>query len=39
MENQAYHIQRLLADKLDNYKGKGNNYVEEHIKKIQDVYK
>jgi len=34
MKNQVYHIQKLLADELDNYKGKGNNYVEEHIKEI-----
>jgi len=39
MENQVYHIQKLLADKLDNCKGKGNNYIEEHIKEIQDTYK
>jgi len=39
MENQAYHIQKLLVDELDNYKGKGNDYVKRHIKEIQDVYK
>jgi len=39
MENQVYHIQKLLADELDNCKGKENNYVERHIKEIQDVYK
>jgi len=39
MENQAYHIQKLLADKLDEYKGKRNNYTEGHIKEIQDAYK
>ena len=39
MENQVYHIQQLLVDKLDNCKGKGNKYAEEHIKKIQDTYK
>jgi len=39
MENQVYHIQKLLADKLDNCKEKGNNYVKEHIKEIQDAYK
>jgi len=38
MENQAYHIQKLLADKLDNCKGKGNDYAEGHIKEIQDTY-
>ena len=39
MENQAYHIQTLLADELDRCKGKENTYAEEHIKKIQDTYK
>ena len=39
MENQVYYIQKLLANKLDNCEGKGNNYTEEYIKKIQDVYK
>ena len=39
MENQVYHIQKLLADKLDSCKEKGNNYVKGHINKIQDVYK
>jgi len=39
IENQAYYIQKLLADELDNCKGKGNKYAEKHIKKIQDAYK
>jgi len=39
MENQVYHIQKLLANKLDNCKEKRNKYVEGHIKKIQDAYK
>ena len=39
MENQAYHIQLLLVDELDNCKGKGNKYAKEHIKEIQDTYK
>ena len=39
MENQAYHIQVLLADELDNFKGKGNEYAKIHIKKIQETYK
>jgi len=39
IENQAYHIQKLLADELNNCKGKGNEYVEGHIKEIQDAYK
>ena len=39
IENWTYHIQKLLVDELDNCKGKGNKYAEEHIKEIQDVYK
>ena len=34
MENQAYYIQQLLVNKLNNCKGKGNNYTKEHTKKI-----
>jgi len=39
MENQAYHIQLLLADELDRYKGKENPYTDNHIKEIQDEYR
>ena len=39
MENQVYHIQALLVDELDNYKGKENKYAEAYIKEIQDAYK
>ena len=39
IENKAYYIQNLLADELDNCKGKGNDYMERYIKEIQDVYK
>ena len=38
MERQAHHIQLLLADKLDQCKGKGDERVEMHIKMIQDTY-
>jgi len=31
MNNQALEVQRMLADELDQYKEKGNNYVEENI--------
>ena len=34
-----YHIQALLVDELDNYKGKENKYAEAYIKEIQDAYK
>ena len=39
MENQAYHIQKLLVNELDNCKGKENKYAEEYVKEIQDTYK
>jgi len=39
MENQVYHIQALLADELDNCKGKGNQYAKTYIKEIQKMYK
>ena len=34
MKNQVYYIQKLLADELNNYKGKENNYAEGNIKEI-----
>jgi len=34
MKNQVYHIQLLLANELDRYKGKGNSYTDNHIKEI-----
>ena len=38
MENQVYHIQKLLVDELDNCKGKENDYAKDHIKEIQNSY-
>jgi len=38
MDNQAFQIQRMLADELDHYKGKNNKYVDDNIKEIQDLY-
>jgi len=38
MDDQALEVQRMLADELDQYKGKGNSYVEENIQKIQELY-
>jgi len=29
----------MLADELDTYKGRGNKYVENNIKEIQELYK
>jgi len=31
MDNRVFQIQRMLADKLDQYKKKGNQYVNENI--------
>jgi len=31
MDNRALQVQRMLADELDQYKGKGNSYVKENI--------
>ena len=28
----------MLADELDQYKGKGNYYIEENIREIQELY-
>jgi len=38
MDNRAFQIQRMLADELDRYKGKGNQYVDENIREIQELY-
>ena len=38
MDNRALQVQRMLADELDQYKGKGNSYVEENIQEIQELY-
>jgi len=29
----------MLADKLNRYKGKGNKYIDDNIKEIQELYK
>ena len=33
-----FQIQRILADKLDEYKEKENRYVDENIWEIQELY-
>ena len=38
MDDRALEIQRMLEDELDQYKGKGNKYVEENIREIQELY-
>ncbi len=38
MDEQAFQIQRMLADKLDHYKEKDNRYVDDNIQEIQELY-
>ena len=38
MDEQMFQVQRMLADELDHYKGKSNNYVNGNIKEIQELY-
>jgi len=38
MDERAFQIQIMLADELDQYKGKDNKYVEDNIKEIQELY-
>ena len=39
IKNRTYQVQRLLADELDKYKRRRNDYVDENIKEIQELYK
>ena len=38
LDERAFQIQRMLANKLDHYKGRGNDYVDRNIKEIQELY-
>ena len=38
MDKRAFKIQRMLADKLDHYKRKGNRYMNDNIQEIQELY-
>ena len=38
MDKRAFQVQRMLANELDYYKGKGNDYVDGNIKEIQELY-
>jgi len=31
MDKWAFHVQRMLADELDRYKEKGNEYMDDNI--------
>ena len=38
IDKWAFQIQRMLANELDQYKGKGDKYVDDNIQKIQELY-
>ena len=38
MEDWAYQVQQILADRLDKYKGQGNKYMDNNIQEIQELY-
>ena len=39
IEDWVFQIQRILADKLNIYKEKRNQYMDNNIQKIQELYK
>jgi len=39
MEDWVYQIQYILANELDNYKRQGNQYIDNNIQEIQELYK
>ena len=39
MKDRAYQIQWMLADELDEYKGRGNVCINNNIQEIQDLYR
>ena len=39
IENRVYQIQKILANKLDSCKERGNKYMNNNIKEIQKLYK
>jgi len=38
IDERAFQVQRMLANELDCYKGKGNDYVDSNIKETQELY-
>ena len=38
IDEQAFQVQRMLANELDQYKGRGNSYMNGNIQEIQDLY-
>jgi len=38
MDDRVFQVQRMLANELDHYKEKGNDYMNSNIKEIQELY-
>jgi len=38
MDDKVFQVQRMLANELDHYKGKDNDYIDSNIKEIQELY-
>jgi len=38
MDKRVFQIQRMLANKLDHYKKRGNRYMKNNIQEIQELY-
>ena len=38
MDKRVFKIQRMLANKLDHYKRRGNRYMNDNIQEIQELY-
>jgi len=39
MEDWIFQIQRMLADELNVYREKGNQYMDDNIQEIQELHK
>ena len=38
MDKWAFQVQRMLTNKLDHYKERGNRYVNDNIWEIEELY-
>jgi len=38
MKERTFQIQRMLANKLNQYKERGNKYMDNNIREIQELY-
>ena len=39
IEDWAYQVQQMLANELDEYRGWGNQYMNDNIQEIQELYR